>query len=1010
MPADVFDQAPDAVIEIEKAFGVTFGTHENLNVFCPFHEDPDESITRSCSVSRTGLFKCHSCGQGGTAREFHDATLARNAGGSISTTHLSDRRKDRTKGTRSSSTRDNPTTIRPSNPVARVLHNKISGITEALVTRAERYLRSDAPRFHRYLHTTRGLSDVTLRRFQIGADEYRITIPVRDEDGNLLNVRRYLPSGSHGSHGAKMVSHAKGNGSPFLYPYEALPNEPSSTQLILCEGEWDALLLIDRGFNAVTNTGNCSTWSDDWSRTLALFDVIIIFDVNDRNPVNPELDDLGQRSAQERLYQLLDAGCQKVKRVVLSLSQRGGDITDWFMTEKHTATELQALIDTTPWALSERQTVDLTQTPTGEIIDEPSIPKNLMSVKPDPNAPVVTLADAADPKYFHKCIRLRCLVAGHGVAPYIVPKRVHMRARDEGGATRKYDRQFTAWDGVILSLLLVTQATQKRILRGLAGISRDAYVDLQVLETMTVEEVFLIPAIDTREDQGPYVLRRCFYVGHGLKTNQVYDFLGYTIPDPKTQAVTHVLVQANAAETNLDNFTLTSDRQKELAGIFQPGEQTCHAKLEHIANELCDHITHIYGRADLHIALDLVFHSPLAFDFEGTHVHRGWLECAIIGDTRTGKGYVANGMVEHYAVGEIISGENLTLAGLVGAVHHIGDRWNLVWGKLPLNDRRLVVLDECGGLSTNDISRLSRIRSEGIAEITKVVSEKTNARTRLIWLGNPRPGVDGGIRMVRDFNYGIEAATGLIGAAEDIARFDYILIVAQNEVSTDTINKVHKPDYNLTYTTELCRDIVLWAWSRKPHQIVFEKGVVNLALKAARALGRDFSARICLIQPEDVRFKLARIAAATAARLFSTDDGEYLQVRTEHMQFAYNFLHHIYAKPSSGYAQLSTADRRNSELRDPAGVRMVLDAAASPLDLVEGLLEHRNITARDMCDYAGIDQYQARTLIGELVRHRAITKEYSYYVKKPAFKKFLQSIRADLASDDPVTQGEDISN
>ncbi|MEK0325645.1 MAG: hypothetical protein QQN63_08070, partial [Nitrosopumilus sp.] len=86
------------------------------------------------------------------------------------------------------------------------------------------------------------------------------------------------------------------------------------------------------------------------------------------------------------------------------------------------------------------------------------------------------------------------------------------------------------------------------------------------------------------------------------------------------------------------------------------------------------------------------------------------------------------------------------------------------------------------------------------------------------------------------------------------------------------------------------------------------------------------------------------------------------------------------------------------------------DAAASPLDLVEGLLEHRNITARDMCDYAGIDQYQARTLIGELVRHRAITKEYSYYVKKPAFKKFLQSMRADLASDDPVTQGEDISN
>jgi DNA replicative helicase MCM subunit Mcm2 (Cdc46/Mcm family) len=90
----------------------------------------------------------------------------------------------------------------------------------------------------------------------------------------------------------------------------------------------------------------------------------------------------------------------------------------------------------------------------------------------------------------------------------------------------------------------------------------------------------------------------------------------------------------------------------------------------------------------------------LSFDFDGKRIQRGWLELLIIGDTRTGKSEVAVRLCKFFNAGEVVSCEAASFAGIIGGLQQYGGakEWSINWGAIPINDRRLVVLDECGGL------------------------------------------------------------------------------------------------------------------------------------------------------------------------------------------------------------------------------------------------------------------------------------------------------------------------
>ncbi len=408
-------------------------------------------------------------------------------------------------------------------------------------------------------------------------------------------------------------------------------------------------------------------------------------------------------------------------------------------------------------------------------------------------------------------------------------------------------------------------------------------------------------------------------------------------------------------------------------------------KLLAIYEDLTYNVTKIYDRPLLHMGMDLAFHSVLSFNFKGTRVQRGWLDILVIGDTRTGKSEIATRLVDHYKAGELIIGENTSKAGLIGGLNQHNGVWMVNWGKLPINDKRLVVLDEVSGMEDQLISDLSGIRSSGIAEIAKIRKERTLSRVRLIWISNPK-----GTRGLSSYTYSVQAIKDLIGRPEDIARFDYCLVAKTNDVPVEIINAFNVKKVKHIYKSDLCNKLIMWVWSRNEDQIKFTIEAEKLILKTATILGKEYSSEIPIIEPNEARIKLARICVAIACRLYSTEDGDNVIIKPEHVVLAYDFLSAIYNKLE--YDTFSVVKAQSDSVKDEKTVDRILQAHGK--DFVDGLLELNAIKVEDIMDYTGENYEGAASIRTVLVKNKCLKRYRNLgHIKTPAFIKLLGSWR-----------------
>lgn len=224
-----------------------------------------------------------------------------------------------------------------------------------------------------------------------------------------------------------------------------------------------------------------------------------------------------------------------------------------------------------------------------------------------------------------------------------------------------------------------------------------------------------------------------------------------------------------------------------------------------------------------------------------------------------------------------------------------------------MSDRRLVVLDEASGLSHEEIQKMSDVRSRGFIRLQKIQAEQAWARTRLLWLSNPRD------ESMERYTYGVQAIAPLVGNREDVARFDFAMALTQHDVDMD---QIYQPPTNTEaeYTSEDAHTLVLWAWSRKPEHVEWEFGAEHDVFTVAEWLGNQYVSDPPLIQAANAHVKIARVAVAMAAATFSTDKtGEKLIVRKTHVHEAAWFLHSLYKKDTFGYHTLSERQRDTSD-------------------------------------------------------------------------------------------------
>ena len=407
-------------------------------------------------------------------------------------------------------------------------------------------------------------------------------------------------------------------------------------------------------------------------------------------------------------------------------------------------------------------------------------------------------------------------------------------------------------------------------------------------------------------------------------------------------------------------------------------------KVNEIYADICTNVTRIYGRQNLHLAIDLVFHSPLSFYFGDRRVEKGYPELLVIGDTRCGKSETAKCLLNHYRLGARASGENATFSGLVGGLDQVRGRWRVSWGRIPLNHGRLLFIDEVCGLETEEIGAMSDIRSSGIAEINKIRIEQTHARTRLVWLSNPREKSP-----IGNIASGPSMIAHLIGKPEDIARFDFVLILDKREVDADASDERRQPKVPHRFTSDLCHDLVLWAWSRSADQVRLDGPTVDACHDFGKLMCNKYSSDCPIVNSMEQKVKLARLAVALACRTFSCDEtGERVIVRPEHVEYVYNFLNKQYDMPQFGYDLFSKRIRSIEMIRNVQEVEDLL--AGWHETFLFQLIDGHQVTAQFIEHSMGIEYGEAKTYLAKLLRNGCLTKQHNFFVKTPAFIALLK--------------------
>ncbi len=910
-------------------------TPPRQNVKCIFHEDKNPSFSINLE---DGLWYCHSCKKGGDIFSFymeHHGVPFKRA-------------KQEILGSRET-------------PAL-----SIANVEEA----HRRLLKSESIR--NVLYAKKLWTKETIEKFRLGWEEERVCIPILDTDNKLLNIRKYdiLHKSKDKFRGIP------GHNEVTLFPQKNLERNP----IIMFAGEPDAITADQFGLPSITFTSGEGAVN---KKLLPAFKgklVYICYDIDDpgKRAASIVANQLCSIASQVRIIHLPEEPLQQINGndfsdLAMGCSQSKIDFTKVW-NEIVSASEIFTVQEQAPLAYNDYIETDFYK--------------------------------AIDAVYFNKNIHFKALAIGSSMAPFLCPKKILINCDMGKGDNCKSCGLFFSGGEFTYEvpeksqpeLINLSTEDQKKKLKSIVAIGKCNAFRLTISEVQPIENVWITPTLESERIEQKFVSRKSYVTGYGTVTNKIYDFYGKTFPDPEDQVAVHWFTKLNPVVADLYNFKLKEEYIDALK-IFRPEEDDLDAiGLKFL--EIIDDINYngpgvaIISREDLFIALDLVYHTVLSFNFLNDLVHKGWGECLILGDTGTGKTAIATKLMQHYKLGEYITLEKSTVSGIIGGVSKIGNSNVFTWGIFPINDGRMVILDEANGLDTDAISNLSALRSTGVAERTIVGStRRTQARVRAAWISNPRSNV----RSISHYSSGVEAIKELIGRPEDIQRFDFAIIVSSDQVPLDLINTISKKYVSHRFTSELCNNLLMWTWNRQPEHIKFEKGTESLILKTATQMGEKYSSNIPIVLGATQRIKLARLAIAVACRLFSTDDkAEKVIVKPCHVDFVRTYLDKIYNEPNFNYEDWSVREKTRNDIPNGEHIRSLINALMEPITFVSKILDTNKISISDLEDFTKANKDNLKYFRSELVNNNCLVRRENFYLKTPGFTLFLKYLLKNL--------------
>lgn len=837
----------------------------------------------------------------------------------------------------------------------------------------------------------RGLTDETLKQFQLGWDGERITIPIYDEFNTLVNFRRYKWNSTDDQW--KVLNYVdeynNSYGEVRIFGIDRVV-DPDIDYIVWSEGELDRICAEQHGFPTACATSGAGTWKPEWTK---------LFRNKKRVYIAQDNDEAGRIATQklcEKLYRVVDV-------YTINWPENfpvKGDITDFFTKCGQTTQDFQTLLDNA-----------------SRYVDPSMVEER---VADESEAQEVHLSDSSEASFFGKRLRIPVMVSGKDNTPYLCPKVIKAFCGDAADAENKkcsncqlalhageMEKTLSSVDRDVMKLIKCTEKQQNAVIHEMLGINqRCDRCTIEIKEHMNLEELRLIPKAEANfgfSKEHEYVVRTGYYIGNNLKTNKRYTMAGYMYPEPNSQYATYVFDKAYPEKDLISDFELNEETLEHLKTFRVKPGQTIREKFDEIHTDLERNVTYIWERRNVAFAVDLIYHTVLNFYFQEQYVKRGWGELLIIGDSGQAKTTIVERLMHHYRLGELHSGESSRRTGLVYNMQQNNKRWFLVWGAFPLNDGGLLTIDELSGLSEDDLAVMSDVRSSGIAKATGVITAETTSRTRAIYISNPRNG-----RQLNSETYGVNAVLKLMGKAEDVRRLDIAMSVASGDVDPSLVNRSLKdlPPVPHVYTSDLCNTRVLWAWSRKPDDVIITDEATQRILESATEMGAKYSSKIPIVEAADQRIKIARLAVAAACCVFSSDEtGEKVIVKPEHVDFVVDFMNELYCTKSFGYDRLSEQDATTSDTS--ADNISKLRALFLTLPLVDAnemakiLYQLPYFSRATLEDYTGLSKDDLKMLLKYMTNNHLVDKVKGDYRRLPLGTELFENLTTV-----PITKAE----
>lgn len=284
----------------------------------------------------------------------------------------------------------------------------------------------------------------------------------------------------------------------------------------------------------------------------------------------------------------------------------------------------------------------------------------------------------------------------------------------------------------------------------------------------------------------------------------------------------------------------------------------------------------------------LVLASPLRIRDVDNREIRGNIIEVVLGDTKTNKSESARDTAEAQGFGPFVQAENM---GRTGLTYSLTERttggWDLVWGLLPRNHGKYIVIDGLEKWGPELMVQLRGVLADQKVQVDRVVHGRRPAAVRMTITLNPE-------KPVREYPFRCAAILGAKAFVKgpDISRIDFWHVLAEEDVSGEAI--AHRVPEERPVDDKLFRTLIHWAWSRRPEQVKWTSEARELVKDQAAEMMKEYNCSSLPVVHRGFRDTLCRVSCAFAALRFSTTDGEDLLVQDKHVMEAAAWLRRMY--------------------------------------------------------------------------------------------------------------------